>query len=80
MQNDLIESLKNDIPQYTGVNPRVVTKERIESLLATMGVDNILSFGAFFTYDSACFAKFARIYRDVYVFNVPESDAFKLNA
>lgn len=43
-----------------------------------MGVTCPAGFGAFFKYEEP-FLKFTRIYRDVYVFNIPESQSFKIN-
>lgn len=74
---DLIDSIYDfDIANYTGINKRAISKEKIQDLLDIMDIDCVVSFGAFFQFKDP-FIKFAKLYRDIYVFNMDIEQAFK---
>lgn len=73
--NDLIDSLTFfDIPHYAGINPKKVNSGNVAELLEKMKIKSVVEFG-----NNMSFAKFAAVYRDVYIFGISYELAMEIN-
>lgn len=76
--DSLVNVLVDDIPRTVGVRKEKVTPDKIRKLLSDLKIGDALEFGKFFK-NKDPIIKFARIYRDVFIFGAPVDKAVHLN-